>query len=113
MTMRKSYQHLGPFSDLVAAAGRSHSLFPQAKPGPATQKLVRRTLGFTPGPEKPRAVKVERSFERDGVCGEEISWSVGYGPRTMAWLLRPAGTSGRLPGIVALHDHGEIGRAHV
>ena len=31
---------------------------------------------------------------------------VGYGPRTEAWLLKPVGAKGRLPGVVALHDHG-------
>ncbi|MBA3709231.1 MAG: hypothetical protein H0W83_10485, partial [Planctomycetes bacterium] len=45
-------------------------------------------------------------WERDGVAGEELSWSVGYGPRTQAWLLKPIGATGRLPGIAALHDHG-------
>lgn len=37
---------------------------------------------------------------------EEVSWSLGYGPRAHAWVLRPAGTTGRLPGVLALHDHG-------
>jgi hypothetical protein len=59
---------------------------------------VRETLGFAPGPEKPRDVRQERTWERDGIAGEEISWSVGYGPRTHAWLLRPAGASAPLPG---------------
>ena len=40
------------------------------------------------------------------MVGEAVSWSVGYGPRTEAWILKPAGISARLPGIVALHDHG-------
>lgn len=104
--MAENYQHLGPFSDLVAAARQSGTLFPVARPGAATQRLVLETLGFSPGPARPEAVRVERRWERDGVAGEELSWSVGYGPRTFAWLLRPAGVSGRLPGVVALHDHG-------
>jgi dienelactone hydrolase len=33
---------------------------------------------------------------------------VGYGPRTQAWLLRPAGAKRPLPGLVALHDHGHF-----
>ncbi len=103
----KSYQHLGPFSDLVSAAGRSRALFPQARPGEATQRLARETLGFSPGPEEPQGVRTERTWERDGVAGEELSWSVGYGPRTLAWFLRPAQRAGEpLPGVVALHDHG-------
>src|SRR5690348_748984 len=102
--MKPTFSHLGPFSDLVAAAGRKRKRFPLATPGPRTQRLVRDALGFDPGPETPRAVKVERRWTRDGVDGEEISWSVGYGPRTKAWMLRPSGVKGTLPGLVALHD---------
>ncbi len=29
--------------------------------------------------------------------GEELSWSEAYGPRTFAWLLKPAGISEKLP----------------
>ena len=101
-----TYRHLGPFSDLVAAVGRSQPLFPVARPGRATQQRIRDLLAFAPGPETPHAVRTGRRWTRDGVDGEEISWSVGYGPRTEAWVLRPAGEKGRLPGIVALHDHG-------
>jgi dienelactone hydrolase len=56
--------------------------------------------------ELAREVKIERRWTRDGLDGEEISWWVGYGPRTKAWLLRPAGARAKLPGVVALHDHG-------
>jgi len=104
--MMKRYEHLGPFSDLVAAANRSSKLYPLAKPGRKTQRLFRQLLAFTPGPELPHAVQTGRRWTRDGIDGEEISWWVGYGPRTEAWLLRPAGVKGKLPGIVALHDHG-------
>ncbi len=31
---------------------------------------------------------------------------MGYGPRTVAWVLRPAGVRDPLPGVLALHDHG-------
>ncbi|MEV0400306.1 hypothetical protein [Actinoallomurus sp. NPDC050550] len=65
---------------------------------------ARRIVGFdhdgTPG--EPR---VERRWSRDGLDGEEVSWSTGYGPRTRAWLLRPAGARGPLPGVLALHGH--------
>jgi dienelactone hydrolase len=104
--MMKTYQHLGAYSDLVAAAQRSYALWPVAKPGRATQKRVRDVLGFAPGNEQPLDVRIERRWEKDGIAGEEISWSVGYGPRTVAWLLRPVGVTGKLPGVVALHHHG-------
>jgi dienelactone hydrolase len=104
--MPDTYLHLGDYSDLVTAARRSHPIWPKASPGRATQARVRDVLAFAPGDEKPQDVKAERRWERDGVVGEEISWSVGYGPRTIAWFLRPASASGKLPGIVALHHHG-------
>ena len=31
---------------------------------------------------------------------------MGFGPRTTGWLLRPARSSGPLPGVLALHCHG-------
>lgn len=104
--MVKTYQHLGLFSDLVQAARRSQRLFPLAKPGRATLQAALKMLRFQPGPDKPRQVKVEGCWQADGVEGERLSWSVGYGPRTEAWLLKPVGTTEPLPGVVALHDHG-------
>lgn len=102
-----TYRHLGPFSDLTEAAGRSRAPFPLAPPGAATQQAVRDALAFAPGPEQAQDVRVDGEWEQDGVAGQELSWSVGYGPRTEAWLLRPAGASDApLPGVVALHDHG-------
>jgi dienelactone hydrolase len=100
------YAHLGIYSDLVAAAGGTGALFPSAPPGPQTVQAVRESLNFSGLPEQPRDVQIEQCWERDGIAGEVISWSVGYGPRTAAWLLRPAGVSQPLPGVVALHDHG-------
>jgi dienelactone hydrolase len=34
-----------------------------------------------------------------------LSYSLGYGPRTRAWLLKPAEATGPLPGVLALHGH--------
>ena len=104
--MSQSYRHLGIFSDWVDEARRQGPLFPEAAPGPETQRLVREALGFCHGPEAPLAVQVEGRWEHDGVAGEEVSWSVGYGPRTHAYVLKPAQARAPLPGIVALHDHG-------
>jgi dienelactone hydrolase len=49
--------------------------------------------------------RVEATWERDGLDGEEITWSVGYGPKTRAWVLKPAGANRPLPGVIALHGH--------
>ena len=53
-------------------------------------------------------VQTEDEWVYDGVAGTELSWSVGFGPRTKAWLLRPEGTSTELPGVLALHFHGNV-----
>jgi len=50
---------------------------------------------------------IEREYVYDGLHIEELSWQLPYGPRTQAIFLKPEGAKGPLPGIVALHDHGD------
>lgn len=50
--------------------------------------------------------RLERRVTYDGLDIEELSWQLPYGSPTRATLLKPAGARGRLPGVVALHDHG-------
>jgi dienelactone hydrolase len=50
-------------------------------------------------------VAVQGARERDGLSIEEISWQLPWGPRTEAVFIKPKGATGRLPGILALHDH--------
>lgn len=104
--MKDYYHHLGVYSDLATAIDRAQPVFPVAKPGLATQQLVRQCLSFEPRPAEPMDVRIDDRWERDGVTGEAVSWSAGYGPRTEAYLLRPQGATGPLPGVLALHDHG-------
>ncbi|MFN8413950.1 MAG: acyl-CoA thioester hydrolase/BAAT C-terminal domain-containing protein [Anaerolineales bacterium] len=106
--MSEHYQHLGIFSDWVEAAKRQQPLYPSAHPGIETRNQLRECLGFCYGDENPQDVKIENSWEKDGIVGEEVSWSVGYGPRTHAYVLKPANTKGQLPGMVALHDHSDF-----
>jgi dienelactone hydrolase len=49
---------------------------------------------------------VEHKLEFDGLSIEHLRWQLPYGPPTEALVLKPAGASGKLPGIVGLHDHG-------
>jgi dienelactone hydrolase len=58
-------------------------------------------------PETP-AVEVEWSGIVDGLYAEKLSYQLPYGPRTEAVFLKPAGAveGERLPGLLALHDHG-------
>lgn len=106
--MSSTYQHLGIFSDWVEAARLQQPLFPLAKPGKETQAQVRAVLGFCNQPEIPQQVRIEAHWQKDGLEGEEISWSVGFGPLTHAYLIKPAGVKTSLPGILALHDHGNF-----
>jgi dienelactone hydrolase len=104
--MRDEYQHLGVYSDWVDEARQRRTLWPAARPGEETRAQVRHVLGFCSRPETLPQVCPEGHWNRDGLHGEALSWSVGYGPRTQAWLLKPADAAGPLPGILALHDHG-------
>jgi dienelactone hydrolase len=101
----KTYADLGPYSDIVDAARKLGRLFPS---GRATDDAARKTLAFTLGDETPHDVRRGRRWESDGVAGEELSWSVGFGPRTEAFLLKPAGATGRLPAALAFYDHGHF-----
>lgn len=99
------YRHLGVFSDLVTEAHRHQYLRPAASPGPGTRQQVLDALGFYGDEESAQDVRVEHHWERDGIASEAISWSVGYGPRTHGWVLKPAGAEEPLPGVLALHGH--------
>ncbi|MFB4291039.1 hypothetical protein ACBI99_25560 [Nonomuraea sp. ATR24] len=96
-------RHLGVFSGLVEVAGRRRGLFADAVPGAALAEAARETIGTLD--LVAADVRTERTWEAGDVAGEELSWDVGFGPRTRAYLLRPRGERGRLPGVVALHCH--------
>ncbi len=51
------------------------------------------------------AVTVYEQLTYDGLHVEKLSWQLPYGPPTEAVFLKPAGATGPLPGILALHDH--------
>lgn len=57
-------------------------------------------LAIAPGP------KVLRRFEYDGLEIEKLLWPQPAGAPTEAWVFKPANTTGSLPGVLALHDHG-------
>lgn len=52
------------------------------------------------------AVRTDKKYVFDGLSVEEISWSLPYGNRTKAVVLKPLAAQGKLPAILALHDHG-------
>ena len=49
---------------------------------------------------------VQHHIDFDGLSIEHLTWQLPYGPPTEALLLKPANATGKLPGILALHDHG-------
>jgi dienelactone hydrolase len=104
----ETLRHLGIYSDLVAAAAAQRPLFVSAPSATEARRRARALLRFTLNDDRPQDVRREGAWEADGVAGEALSWSVGYGPRTQGWLLRPAGAKQKLPGLVALHDHGDF-----
>lgn len=59
-----------------------------------------------PAPPSTISVTLEWEDTHDGVTTSALSWQLGFGPRTRAWLMKPAGTTGPLPGVLALHCHG-------
>ncbi|MGN7151029.1 acetylxylan esterase [Arthrobacter sp. SAFR-179] len=59
-----------------------------------------------PGAGALPAVTVHWEETYDGATTSQLSWQLGFGPRTTGWLVRPAGRPGPLPGILALHCHG-------
>ncbi len=67
-------------------------------------------LIFKPPIEKKVNAHLVKKYKYEDLEVEEIAWSLPYGPETRAFFLKPggAGRSGKLPGILALHDHGGI-----
>jgi len=97
------FTDLGPYSDLVEVSRQTGPLFPSE---PVTREIVREAFRFARGSEEALDVKFVRRWEADDIAGEEVSWRVGFGPRTHAWLLKPANARAPVPGILALFDHG-------
>lgn len=71
---------------------------------PAAQELSD-ALGV-PSIVPPADVTVRCEETHGGVTTSRLSWQLGFGPPTTGWLVRPAGSSGPLPGVLALHCHG-------
>jgi len=97
---------LGAFAGLVDVARAARPLFGEDTPSPdEIARRLRRTLGVLPPPVTAEVTEHIR-WSRDGVDGVELSWETGFGPRSHGWLLRPAGETAALPGVLALHCHG-------
>lgn len=51
-------------------------------------------------------VIMNKQYSYEGLHIEELSWQLPYGRATEAILLKPENAKGRLPAILAFHDHG-------
>ena len=51
-------------------------------------------------------VVVKNKLDYDGLSIEELSWQLPYGRPSEATLLKPKNAKGKLPGVIAFHDHG-------
>jgi len=72
----------------------------------ARQRLAERLAAPETGETLTATVKKQYAY--DGLHIEELSWQLPYGPDTDAILLKPANAKGKLPGILAFHDHGGV-----
>ncbi|HXL57845.1 MAG TPA: alpha/beta hydrolase family protein [Chitinophagaceae bacterium] len=70
----------------------------------ARQRVIERLaipdIGGTP------KLNVNKQYDYDGLHIEELTWQLPYGRATEAILLKPLNAKGRLPAILAFHDHG-------
>jgi len=66
---------------------------------------VHELMAFQP-PQTPLNPVTYGSWEADGVITEKLSYDMPYGPRTEGFFLRPKKARGKLPAVLALHDHG-------
>lgn len=74
----------------------------------AWRRLARtrfKELLLGPDPADIPLATLQRRSQFDGMLVEHLVWQLPYGPPTEAVVLKPAGATRRLPGVVALHDH--------
>ena len=64
------------------------------------ERLAMPDTGGTP------KVTIEQKYQYDGLEIEIITWQLPYGPPTKGIVLKPINAKGKLPGILAFHDHG-------
>jgi len=101
----------GPWAASLAGEGPARLSFRHAEftDIDAWRKQARgRMLDFLSQPDAgglPRAT-VQHTFDYDGLNVEHLSWQLPYGPPTEAVFFKPSGAKGRLPAVLALHDHG-------
>ena len=103
---RAAVHDLGPYADLVLAARKAGRVGWARTSAKITRDDALAAL-TTPVATWVRSICGAAEHEAlEGIVGEEVSWSAGYGPRTEALLYRPERAVGRNAAVLALHDHG-------
>ncbi len=54
----------------------------------------------------PLKAELQHRIDYDGLEIEHLNWQLPYGPPTEALVLKPKGATGKLPAVLAFHDHG-------
>ncbi len=70
----------------------------------AAQKRLTERLAIPDIGEAPK-VNIIKQYTYDGLHIEELNWQLPYGRPTEAILLKPLNANGKLPAILAFHDH--------
>lgn len=100
----------GPWASSLRGRGILSFLNTRWKPEQLARwkkEALQKTQELVAAPAQPAlpAVKIERTFEYDGLQIEEVSWQLPYGEPTKAVILKPKNAQKPLPAILALHDH--------
>lgn len=73
---------------------------------------VRESLGHFPG-RVPLNAEIVAEWRADGLIKQRVVFDVEEGLSAYAYVFRPEGATGRLPGILACHGHGAFGKEPV
>ncbi|HUJ73796.1 MAG TPA: hypothetical protein VL359_03015 [bacterium] len=71
----------------------------------STARAALESLLCAPPKVRARDIRVTARHRDGDLEIEEISWQLTFGPRTGAYFIKPR-SPGRLPGLLAFHDHG-------
>jgi dienelactone hydrolase len=103
----------GPWAAAIAGDGPARLSFRNASFRPEDlntwRRRARRRLDaclLQPDSGRVPQAQLQHRFRFDGLEIEHLQWQLPYGPPTEAYLMRPEGAKGRLPGVLGLHDHG-------
>lgn len=92
---------LGAYGEWAAGiSSRKPRLSPEQARARFLELLLRPETGGVP------QASIQHRIEFDGLAMEHLTWQLPFGPPTEAWVLKPARAAGKLPGVLALHDHG-------